>query len=164
MCTTPILMQPDFNKKFYLQMDASGYGMGAILLQEGDPETLTPALVKKHTPVLHPIVYYLATFTPTEQNYNIYDCELLAIMKALAHWRQYLGWTKVPLWSWQTMPTFNIGNCCKILYGMWHDGMWTYRNTTTKSNMYQGRRMDHQTHCHSNLAWTRGRRIIKGWW
>jgi hypothetical protein len=31
-----------------------------------------------------------------EQNYDIYDQELLAIMKALAHWRQYLGWTKVP--------------------------------------------------------------------
>jgi hypothetical protein len=30
-----------------------------------------------------------------EQNYDIYDWELLAIIKALAHWRQYLGWTKV---------------------------------------------------------------------
>jgi hypothetical protein len=31
MCSALVLMQPDFNKKFYLQMDASGYGMGAIL-------------------------------------------------------------------------------------------------------------------------------------
>jgi len=31
-------------------------------------------------------VYYSATFTPTEQNYNIYEWELLAIMKALTHW------------------------------------------------------------------------------
>jgi hypothetical protein len=41
-------------------------------------------------------MYYSATFTPTERNYNIYDQELLVVMKALNHWRQYLGWTKVP--------------------------------------------------------------------
>ena len=34
---------------------------------------------------------------PTEQNYDIYKRELLAVMKALAHcWRHYLGWTKTP--------------------------------------------------------------------
>jgi hypothetical protein len=35
-------------------------------------------------------------FTPMEQNYDIYKRELLAIMKALTHWRQYLGWMKYP--------------------------------------------------------------------
>jgi hypothetical protein len=91
MCMAPVLMQLDFNKKFYLQTDASGYGMGAILSQEGGPDTLTPTLTKHHKPILHPIVYYLATFTPTECNYDVYDRELLAIMKALAHWQPYLG-------------------------------------------------------------------------
>jgi hypothetical protein len=66
MCSTPILMQPNFDKKFYLQMDASGYGMGAILSQEGGPETFSTTLAQRHKPVLHPITYYLATFTPTE--------------------------------------------------------------------------------------------------
>jgi hypothetical protein len=32
MCKAPVLMQPDFTRKFYVQTDASGYGMGAILL------------------------------------------------------------------------------------------------------------------------------------
>jgi hypothetical protein len=95
MCMAPVLTQPDFDKKIYLQMDASGYGMGAILSQEGGPDTLTPVLTKHHKPILHPIAYYSATFTPMERNYNIYDQELLAIMKALAHWRPYLGWTKI---------------------------------------------------------------------
>jgi hypothetical protein len=31
-----------------------------------------------------------------ERNYNIYKQELLAIMKSLAHWQLYLGWTKEP--------------------------------------------------------------------
>jgi hypothetical protein len=96
MCSAPVLTQPDFNKKFYLQMDASGYGMGAILSQKGGPKKFMTTLTQRHKSVLHPITYYSATFTPTEQNYDIYDRELLAIMKALTHWRQYLGWTKIP--------------------------------------------------------------------
>ena len=34
--------------------------------------------------------------TLTERNYDIYERELLAIMKTLAHWRQYLIWTPEP--------------------------------------------------------------------
>ena len=94
MCQGPVLQQPDFGKKFYLQADASLYGVGAVLSQEG--KHLTPSLAKQQKPILHPIAYYSATFTQTERNYDIYERELLAVMKALAHWRQYLGWTKEP--------------------------------------------------------------------
>ena len=83
MCQAPVLCQPDFYKKFYLQTDASAYGMGAILSQEGD--TTTPSLAKFKKPVTHPVAFFLATFTPTERNYDIYERELLAVMKALAH-------------------------------------------------------------------------------
>ena len=75
-------------------MDASAYGVGAVLSQEG--EFTTPALAKRSKPMLHPIAYYSATFTDTERNYDIYNCELLAVMKSLYHWRPYLGWTKEP--------------------------------------------------------------------
>jgi len=95
MCAMPVLKQPNFEKKFYLQTNASAYGMGAVLLQEGDIPT-TSALSKCQKPVLHPVAYYSATFIPAEQNYNIYKRELLAVMKALTHWRPYLGWTKEP--------------------------------------------------------------------
>jgi hypothetical protein len=57
--------------------------MGAILSQEGKT---SPTLAKHTKPVIHPIAYYFATFTPTEQNYDIYEHKLLAIMKSLAHW------------------------------------------------------------------------------
>jgi hypothetical protein len=93
MCSSPVLTQPDFERHFYLQANASAYGMGAVLSQEGKT---SPTLAKCTKPVTHPIAYYSATFTPTKCNYDIYERELLAIMKSLAHWRPYLGWTKEP--------------------------------------------------------------------
>ena len=63
ICKAPILLQPDFNKKFYLQMDALAYGVGTILLQEGET---TPSLATHKKPILHPIAYFSATFTLTE--------------------------------------------------------------------------------------------------
>jgi RNase H-like domain found in reverse transcriptase len=68
--------------------------MGAVLLQERGP-TDTPSN-KCLKPKLHPVAYYSATFTPIEHNYDIYERELLAMMKSLAHWCHYLGWTKHP--------------------------------------------------------------------
>ena len=94
MCSSPVLVQPNFNKRFYLQADASLYGIGAVLSQEGDH--LSQSLAKRSKPILHPVAYYSSTFSSAERNYDIYERELLAVMKSLAHWRQYLGWTKEP--------------------------------------------------------------------
>ena len=89
MCEKPVLQQSDFDKTFYLQTDALAYGMGAILSQEGEESTT-------RKPKWHPITYYSATFTPTEQNYDIYEREFLGVKKALEHWQPYLIWTKQP--------------------------------------------------------------------
>jgi len=66
--------------------------VGAILLQEGE----TPPNVKTTKPLLHPIAYYSASFIQAERNYNIYERELLAIVKALKHWRHHLAGSKNP--------------------------------------------------------------------
>ncbi len=92
MCQKPILLQPDFTKHFYLQTNASAYGMGTILSQVADASDTPPA--KNSKPKLHPLAYYSATFLPAERNYDIYERELLAVMKSLTHWCHYLGWTK----------------------------------------------------------------------
>jgi hypothetical protein len=84
MCCSLVLTQPNFEEKFYLQTDTSAYGVGAVLSQRGK----NPPSLRKHAkPRTHPIAYYSAMFTPMEQNYNIYEQELLAIIKSLAHWR-----------------------------------------------------------------------------
>ena len=91
MCQKPILRQIDYTKPFFLATNASAYGMGAVLSQEGE---LNP---RTHKPTQHPIAYYSATFSPTERNYDIYERELLAVMKALEHWRPHLAATEIPV-------------------------------------------------------------------
>jgi RNase H-like domain found in reverse transcriptase/Reverse transcriptase (RNA-dependent DNA polymerase) len=58
MCRQPVLTQPDYDKQFTLQTNASAYGVGAILSQEGDSQ---PNNLK---PKLHPVTYYSASLTP----------------------------------------------------------------------------------------------------
>src|SRR6267378_6278424 len=75
----PVLKQPELDKPFELEVDASGFTVGAILLQRGEDN--------KH----HPIGYYSATLIEAECNYDIYDLELLAIVKALRNWQPFLA-------------------------------------------------------------------------
>ena len=91
MCQRPILCQPQYDKPSFLAMDTSAYGMRAVLLQKGD---LNPHTKK---PTQHPIAYYSATFTPTEHNYDIYEHELLAVLKALKHWHPHIVATEIPV-------------------------------------------------------------------
>jgi hypothetical protein len=70
----PILAQPVLNEQFDLKVNASGFAVGAVLLQ------------KKEDRKRHPVGYYSATLNKAERNYDIYNLELLAIVKALRNW------------------------------------------------------------------------------
>jgi hypothetical protein len=65
----PVLIQPNLTKPFKLEVDASGFALGAVLTQRGDDG-------KKH-----PIAFYSTTLTEAERNYDIWDLELLAVIK-----------------------------------------------------------------------------------
>src|SRR5712671_8148507 len=82
MCDKPVLQQLNFHKTFYLQTDALVYGMGAVLSQEGESANSKPKC--------HPVAYYSATFTPMEQQYDIYEQEFLAVIRVLENWQAYL--------------------------------------------------------------------------
>ena len=72
-----ILALPQSKGCFCVKTDASGYAIGGVLSQEQDGKW-------------HPIVFMSRTMTSAEQNYEIYDKELLAIVEGLKVWRQYL--------------------------------------------------------------------------
>jgi hypothetical protein len=75
----PILVQPVLTGLFNLEVDASGFTVGAVLLQ------------KKEDGKCHPVGYYSATLNAAEHNYDIYNLKLLTIVKALHHWRPLLA-------------------------------------------------------------------------
>lgn len=74
----PVLLMPDMTRPFRIEADASKYASGAVLTQE-DPNGKR-----------HPCAFISKTFSPTEQNYPIYDRELLAVLRALREWRHYV--------------------------------------------------------------------------
>ena len=73
MTQVPVLAMPDFSQNFIIETDASGYGLGAVLLQ-GE----------------RPIAYYSQTLGLQARLKSIYEKELMAIVFAVLKWRPYL--------------------------------------------------------------------------
>jgi hypothetical protein len=73
LTTAPVLAQPDNSKPFDVYCDASGTGLGCVLMQDN-----------------RVIAYASRALRPHEQNYPTHDLELAAVVHALKMWRQYL--------------------------------------------------------------------------
>ncbi len=83
--TAPILVHPDPDKAFVVEVDASTTGVGAVLSQQQG----TPAK-------LHPCAFFSRKLSPAEKNYDIGKRELLAIKLALEEWRHWLEGAQEP--------------------------------------------------------------------
>ena len=74
----PVFHLPDLSTPFAISTDTSKHASrGVLLLKDTNGEW-------------HPCAYLSQTFSPTEHNYNIYDWELLVVMRALDTWQHYL--------------------------------------------------------------------------
>ncbi|KAK3519806.1 hypothetical protein QTP70_006489 [Hemibagrus guttatus] len=83
--TAPLLIHPDPDKPFVVEVDASTTGVGAILSQQhGNPGRL------------HPCAFFSHKLNPADRNYDIGNRELLAIKLALEEWRHWLEGARHP--------------------------------------------------------------------
>ncbi|QRW26650.1 Retrotransposable element Tf2 protein [Rhizoctonia solani] len=82
---SPVLIHSNPKLPYYLETDASGVAMGAILSQRGEDNRL------------HPVAYMSKSFSGAKANYDTHDKELLAIIKALEEWRIFLEATDRPI-------------------------------------------------------------------
>lgn len=73
LTSAPVLAQPDITKPFYVYCDASGSGLGCVLMQEGRVIAYASSQLRNH-----------------KVNYPTHDLELLAVVYALKKWRHYL--------------------------------------------------------------------------
>ncbi|GJV20593.1 putative reverse transcriptase domain-containing protein [Tanacetum coccineum] len=82
LCTVPILALLDRPKDFVVYYDASGIGLGCVLMQRGKVIAYVSRQLKIH-----------------EKNYTTHDLELGAVVFALKIWRHYLYGTKSVIYT-----------------------------------------------------------------
>ena len=80
LTTDPVLALPDFDRPFRVECDASNYGIGAVLSQQYGKDW-------------KPVCYYSKHLSSTQQRYSTSERELLAIVLAIEHFRQFLHGT-----------------------------------------------------------------------
>jgi hypothetical protein len=73
LTTTPVLTMPDMERPFPIYCDASGQGLGCVLMQDDHVVAYASRQLRKH-----------------EEKYPTHELELAAVVHALNIWRHYI--------------------------------------------------------------------------
>ena len=84
-CMQPVLKMPDPSAPFSIATDASKHATGGVLMQQDTNGDWKPC------------AFLSQSLNPAERNYDIYDRELLAVIRALKEWRHYLHGSPYPV-------------------------------------------------------------------
>lgn len=72
------MVNPDFSKRFYIQVDASSSGLGGVLFQ------------KNSLGHENPISYYSYKLNKSQRNYSVVELECLAAVMSIKKFRGYV--------------------------------------------------------------------------
>jgi len=86
--TKLVLVAPDLDKKFRVEADASNYATGGVLSMKcSDNKWRLVTFISK-------------SLSDTEQNYEIHDKEMLAVVRCLEAWRHFLEGAVIKFKIW----------------------------------------------------------------
>jgi len=86
--TEPVLAIPDIDREMRVEADASDYATGGVLS------------MKCKDGKWRPVAFISKSLNTTEQNYEIHDKEMLAVIRCLEAWRHYLERAKLEFEIW----------------------------------------------------------------
>jgi len=86
--TRPVLAALDLDKEFRVEADISNYATRGVLSMKCSNE------------LWRPVAFISKSLSDIERNYEIYDKEMLAIVRCLEAWRYFLEGTVVKFEIW----------------------------------------------------------------
>lgn len=84
LITAPVMALPNFSEAFTLETDASGHGIGSVLMQKG-----------------RPIAFFSKSLGSRSAASSTYDKEAMAILESLKRWRHYFLGTDLIIKTYQ---------------------------------------------------------------
>ena len=111
MSNIPQLYTPDFDRKFFLETDASAIAIGAVLYQlQGDPKMDEKTLVAPPKESKRPVMWMGRRLSKAERNYCTREQELLAVVWAIEKSRDFIYGRKFTVFTDHLNLTFLYDN------------------------------------------------------